>query len=458
MSDDGATRDRVSDFGGFRHRTVTCYVVGYGSRGSGYAEMAVEDPGLLRVTGIAEPSKARREAGAERHSPDYVTETWEDLLERPKLADFVIIATQDSDHAEPAIAFMKRGFHVLVEKPMATTPQDCVRMARTAEENNVLLGVCHVLRYTPYTSMIRQLVKMELGEVRSVNLVEPIGNWHFAHSYVRGNWRNSDESSPLLMAKSCHDVDWLRYIIDQPFKNVVCCGSQFEFTRENKPKGAASRCTDCKVECAYNAVDLYVGKAKERGVNNDTKTHARFPYKAIVDDPNVYLRDIEDAVATGPYGRCVYECDNNQPDVVSAIFTFESAQATLETRALTENICKREVTICCTDGEIRGDMENITVTRFKADGNHETHKFTPKALSRDDTLVSGHWGADWYMLNKWCAAVDWHKDGETHVGVQSGIDQALGVHLAVFAAETARQTGTKINIPAFVEHETKRFS
>lgn len=494
-----STENRIARFGGIEYDgTPSCYVVGAGSRGAGYVGIALEDPDSLSVAGVAEPQLQRREHFAAEHGLSdarYVTEDWSQLLAAPKNADFVIVATLDHDHAAPAIAFMEKGYHVLVEKPMATTIRDCVAMVKAAEANNVMLGVCHVLRYTPYTQKIKQLIEDgEIGDVRTVNLVEPVGNWHFAHSYVRGKWRNTDAAAPVLMAKSCHDIDWLIYVTGAHPIDVLCRGQQLEFIGERKPYAAraATRCVDCNYaeSCPYDAAKVYIERAKETGMNNVSPQRPRFPNAALVNGAAL-LRDIEDAVEFGPYGQCVYECDNNQPDVVSAIFTLgrnadndvvrerarlmekvaqlpeveaehvkdrianlpgcmrpPKVQATFEMRALTEDVCKREVTVCGTNGEIRGDMTEITLAQFKGTSKAlQKTTFTPKALEHDDTLVSGHWGADWYLMNAWCAAVAKNDPSL----ILSGPSETLESHLTVFAAEKARKNTRLVNVRQFIQ-------
>jgi predicted dehydrogenase len=444
------------DFGSDINKDVSFYVIGAGSRGSGYAELALEDS-HVHVMGVAEPKKGRREAFAKQHGLNdarYIKEDWKELLKSGKNADFVLIATLDTQHSEPAIAFMRAGYHVLVEKPMATTPEECLQMVKTAEKFNVMLGVCHVLRYTPYTKTIKQLIDLgTIGKVVSINLVEPVGNWHFAHSYVRGNWRNQQVGAFVLMAKSCHDIDWLRHVTGESFETVMCEGSHNTFVAANKPlaAGDAERCVDCSLQkdCAYSATGIYTERAKLKGVNNETETMARFPYKAIVDKPLVKLVDIEDAVAKGPYGRCVFGgCDNDQPDVVSAIFKMANngPQVTFEMRSNTEDICKREVTICGTFGEIRGDMTTVELCEFRSNGEHVKSRLHPRTLTREDTRLSGHWGADFYMFNAFCAAVSENNPALIYAGPQETYES----HMAVFAAEHARINGVKVNIQDFI--------
>jgi predicted dehydrogenase len=462
----GSHLPRKERLGGFHYAgTPRCYVVGAGSRGGSYARMALEgddeEKRDLEVVGVAEPNGDRRESFAALHGLDseYVCEDWTELLALEKRADFVLVTTLDTQHAAPAIAFMKAGFHVLVEKPLATTVEDCTRMVQTAKECGVMLGVCHVLRYTPYTRAIVDLVRSgAIGKVRTVNLVEPVGNWHFAHSYVRGNWRNQQVAAFVLMAKSCHDIDWIRHVVGLPFRTVLCSGAQLEFTREQKPAaaGSALRCSDCAhaPDCPYDA-SLYTRFGRAMGATEDTPAEMRFPVLAAVGKPEATLTDIEDAVATGNYGRCVYECDNDQPDVVSAIYRLghpdDQVQVTFEMRALTEDICKREVTICGTDGEIRGDMETVRLTKFKSGGVPEHSVIAPKMLASSDTQLSGHWGADWFLMNAWCAAID--KNDPSFI--LSGPDESLESHMAVFASETARLEDRTVDIQQFMqEHST----
>src|SRR4029453_3996453 len=173
----------------------------------------------------------------------------------PRLADAVVIATQDADHVEPAVAFAGLGYHVLLEKPMATSEADCERIVAPAPHAGVMLAVCHVLRYTPYKKALRALLDSgRIGDVVTVEHLEPVGWWHHAHAFVRGNWRREDLSSSMLMAKSCHDIDWPAYVVGRPAVRVSSFGGLYHFGPEHRPSGAADRCLDCAVEsdCPYS--------------------------------------------------------------------------------------------------------------------------------------------------------------------------------------------------------------
>ena len=230
---------------------VSLIVVGAGQRGTGYARWVRRHPDRASVVAVAEPSPARRARLAAEHgiTPENAVTDWTELAGRGRLADAVLICTQDRMHAEPAEAFAALGYHILLEKPMAPDEAGCRRIVAAVEKAGVMLAVGHVMRYTPYTRAVKQIADSgQLGDIMSVQHLEPVGFWHQAHSYVRGNWRRSDLATSMLMAKSCHDLDWLQYILGRAPLRVSSFGSLTHFTAANRPPGAADRCVACPVE------------------------------------------------------------------------------------------------------------------------------------------------------------------------------------------------------------------
>src|SRR5690349_12518075 len=209
-------------------KPVKLLIVGAGSRGTGYAAYALEYPEEARVVAVAEPREFFRKRMAQKHQiePANVVEDWRELAQRPKFADAVVIATPDALHMEPAVAFARKGYDILLEKPLAPDPQSCQRIIEAVQEQDVILAVGHVLRYTSYTQQVKKLLDSGLiGDIVSIQHLEPVGYWHQAHSFVRGNWRNEALSSFMLLAKSCHDIDWLRYLVGRPCVQVSSFGS-----------------------------------------------------------------------------------------------------------------------------------------------------------------------------------------------------------------------------------------
>ncbi|MEE3257877.1 MAG: Gfo/Idh/MocA family oxidoreductase, partial [Candidatus Latescibacterota bacterium] len=222
---------------------ISLLIIGAGSRGSGYAGYATAHPAQVRIVGVAEPRAHYRERLVAEHgiAREKAFADWREAAARDKFADAVIIATQDAMHVEPAEAFAARGYHLLLEKPMAPDEAGCRRIHRAVKEAGVMLAVCHVLRYTAVTQRIKQLIDQgAVGDIVSVQRLEPVGYWHQAHSFVRGNWRNEVESSAMLLAKSCHDVDWLRHIVGMPCVQVSSFGNLKHFRAEQQPEDAAA--------------------------------------------------------------------------------------------------------------------------------------------------------------------------------------------------------------------------
>jgi len=354
-----------------------------------------------------------------------VFKDWKELAAVPKIADAVVITTQDRMHSEPAIAFANKGYHILLEKPMSVTEKECIDIAKAVEKNNVVFAVGHVLRYTPYSRKIKQLIDSgAIGDVVSMQHLEPVGYWHFAHSFVRGNWRRADQSSFTLMAKSCHDIDWMTWMMPTKCVKVSSFGSLKHFKSENKPKGGSSRCMDCAVEsqCAYSAKKIYLERIKQ-GIT-------KWPVAVIAENPTV--ETVTQALLNGPYGRCVYECDNDVVDNQVVTMFFEGGlTATFTMVAFSEEICVRKTKIFGTKGELVGDGETtIKVHDFVAD---KTTVYKPE----DETLetqLSGHGNADYYLMRTFVDAVACNNPSK----IPCDVKETLHSHLVVFAAEKAR--------------------
>ena len=240
-------------------------VIGAGSRGANaYASYALRHPDEVRIVGVAEPDPVRRQRVADLHDLDDARcfATWEDLLARPQLGAGAIVATQDQFHVAPALAAMNAGYDVLLEKPMAHTLEGCVQLVQAAERTGRVLQICHVLRYAPFWRKLHELLEEGvIGEIVTVEHRENVAYWHMAHSFVRGNWRNKALSSPMILAKCCHDLDVLVWNLAQPVERLSSVGSLMHFRPETVGPEIPARCTDgCPIEasCPFSAIGIYV--------------------------------------------------------------------------------------------------------------------------------------------------------------------------------------------------------
>jgi predicted dehydrogenase len=401
-------------------------VVGAGQRGTSYAGWIGRHGDRAQVVAVAEPRAYQRESLARRHGVEHVFTSWQELAAAPRLADVAIVSTQDADHVEPAIALARKGYHLLVEKPLAPTAAECVRLVDAVTEVGVLFAVCHVMRYRPYTRLVKRLVdEGRLGEIMSVQHLEPVGHWHYAHSYVRGNWRRSDQASFMLLAKSGHDIDWLRHIVGRPIERVSSFGSLRHFRRASQPAGAADRCLDCAVEptCPYSAPRLYLGMLRAGRTG--------WPLSVLTDE--VTEDGVTTALRTGPYGRCVYACDNDVVDHQVVAMEFgDGVTATFTMTGFTPHMDRR-TQIFGTHGYLDGNGTTVNLHDFTT-GKEETLT-TP---TEGPDTESGHSGGDAGLMDAFTTAVE--TGDATHI--LSGPAESLESHLAVFAAERARLSGT----------------
>jgi predicted dehydrogenase len=408
---------------------VTLAVVGAGDRGTNYAAWALAKPDRARVVAVAEPHNLRRERFAAGHRVDHVHRDWRDLVAAGRVADAVVIATQDAMHLEPTLAFADLGYHILLEKPIAPSETDCRRIVAAVRRAGVLFAVGHVMRYTRYTRTVKSLVDDgRLGDVISVQHLEPVGFWHYAHSFVRGNWRNQERSTFMLLAKSCHDLDWLGYVVGRPIRRVASFGALTHFTPDNRPDGAADRCLDCAVEagCPYSAKRFYFDRL--RGGRHG------WPLHVVVDEPTEAA--LTAALRDGPYGRCVYTCDNDVVDHQVVALEFDGGlTGTFTMTGFTEGGLHRQTRIFGSHGELVGDGDTIRLYDFRSG--------TAEVIDARGDSDDGHGGGDAGLMDGFVRAVA-TGDGRH---ILSGPDETLRSHLAVFAAERARREGTVVSVP-----------
>ncbi|MBM7785373.1 Gfo/Idh/MocA family protein [Tenggerimyces flavus] len=407
---------------------VTLAVVGAGNRGSVYASWAKAHPDRAKVVAVAEPREYQRTRLAEAHGipPERTFSHWKDLVAGPKVADAVIVATQDKEHVAPALALADLGYHLMIEKPLAPSEQDCRTIIEAVERAGVMLAVCHVLRSTPYTQLLKRVLdEGRIGEIVNVQHLEPVGYWHQAHSYVRGNWRREDQSSPALLAKSCHDIDWLRYVVGAPIEEVSSFGSLKHFKAENAPANSADRCLDCAVEpdCPYSAKRLYL-RAVQSG-------YTGWPLHVVTDD--LTEAGVTKALREGPYGRCVYRCDNDVVDHQVVALRFGGDVAATFTMTAFTQAGHRQTQIFGTHGRVDCDGETVTVHDFRTE---ELDTLTVESSGMD--AASGHGGGDAGLMDAFTRAL---ATGDRR-HILSGPAESLETHLAVFASERARHGRT----------------
>ncbi|HMS28324.1 MAG TPA: Gfo/Idh/MocA family oxidoreductase [Saprospiraceae bacterium] len=414
-------------------KPVTAITLGAGARGNTYGSYATKYPDQLKIVGVAEPIVLRKERYIKKHQIDVdkAFVTWEHVLNRPKFADAIIITMPDHLHYEPCMQALALGYDVLLEKPMAQTEQQCRNILKMVQKTSRIVAVCHVLRYAPYFIKLKNLIHSgAIGELISMQHFEPIEHIHMAHSFVRGNWHDSKATTPIILAKSCHDLDIMRWMINKPSKMVSAFGSLSWFKPENAPPGSTPRCTDgCKIEaeCPYSALSIYLRKRSYTYVFDlpeQQELHADFIHKQL---------------QTTNYGRCVYQMDNDQPDHIVSNVLFENGiTASFNMEAFT-SYHGRRTRIMGSMGDIVGDMKKFSYTDFRTD------KTTEWDVDVDEVGIyknSGHGGGDFNLVADWVQAVAQHKPEL----LSSTIEASIESHIMGFAMEKSRKTKKQILI------------
>ena len=409
---------------------ITAVIGGLGVRGyEVYASYARRNPDKIRIVAVADPDPAKRTAAREAFglAEESCYESMEALLEAPRLGDVAVIATQDRQHVRHAVPAMEKGYHLLLEKPVSPDLQECLSLRGAAHRYQRIVAVAHVLRYTQIFSTVKQLLDANaIGRLIHMDLIENVAYWHFAHSFVRGLWNNSDETSPMILAKCCHDLDIILWLMGQDCRRVSSFGSLMTFMEQNAPEGCTGRCIDgCAIQdsCPYDALKIYL-----TGKQGLEQLHGGWPVTAVVLEPD--REKLMEALRSGPYGRCVYHCNNNVVDhqVVNMEF-MDGVTASLTMCGFTAEVT-REIKIMGTLGEINGDMDRnvITVKRF----GEEEDVIDVTKLTTD---LSGHGGGENRLLRDLFHMVEGVGSANTAL---TSIDKSVQSHIMAFAAERSR--------------------
>jgi predicted dehydrogenase len=466
------------------NKLVTAVLLGAGMRGFHiYGNFAIKNKEKIKFVAVAEPILSRRKSFAKLHDipSNRCYKSWKDLLSEEKLADVAFICTQDQMHTEPSLIALQKGYHVLLEKPMAHKLRDCIEIVQRVEESDKILGVSHVLRYTEFFTTIFDIIKRRLlGEIINISHRENISWYHMAHSFVRGPWANKEQSSPMILAKSCHDFDLLYWMIGSLPKKISSFGNLLHFTIKNAPPGAPEYCLDgCPVKnkCKYYAPRIYIDilpiiqimlKGKSRlfkFLGNLRRNHVKtltllakiFPIfrrlRYWSEWPVYYLytgqeEDYSDEaklriLKTSQYGKCVYHCNNDVVDHQVVNIEFENGVTAnfimhgfSEKEGRTLRIDGTEATLI---GEFHDAYKKIILY------NHLSGEKKIILNQKLSLSTTEHGGGDPKLIEAFLEAI-------SNPNIEQPLTNArecLESHLMAFAANESRLEGTVIDMDEF---------
>lgn len=414
-------------------KPITVAIAGLGGRGKDtYAPMALSRPDLMKIVAIADivPEKVADVAQTYGVPPEGCFSSAEEMLAQPRLADVLFVCTQDRQHVGHAIPALEKGYHILMEKPISPVLSECQRVLQAAKKAQRQVVVCHVLRYTPFFQKIKEVIDSgRIGRVVSVQSLENVVYWHQAHSFVRGNWRREEDTSPMILQKSCHDLDILLWLLGERCARVSSFGSLSYFREENAPAHSAARCRDCQARegCPYDAYKIYLTN-EETGVLHG---HTGWPADIVCMHPTE--AGIRAALEDGPYGRCVYRCDNDVVDHQVVNMELEHGQTIGFTMCAFTKTGGRTLKIMGTHGDIRADMHENFIDVEVYGG--ETEHIDVRTLAAD---LSGHAGGDIRMVEEFLEML---AAGGQPSGTLSTLEASIESHLAALAAEHSRKHG-----------------
>jgi predicted dehydrogenase len=412
-------------------------VIGAGARGQLFASLIAEHAPQAKVVAVAEPREGARRAFAARYGIDDAKAfaDWRLLATEPRFCDAVVISTMDQDHAGPAIACLDKGYAMLLEKPMATTLEECRAIAAAQRRAGTIAAVCHSLRYHAGFARLKELVDQgRIGKVLTIDQLEQVGYWHYAHSYVRGNWGNRSRSTFMLLAKSCHDLDFISYLVGRPCTDVSSFGTLSHFRAEHAPAGSTERCTDgCSIEstCPYSALRLYVAGPLDSWL--------RDPQSGETMPPDAAARTA--LLRASPYGRCVWHADNDVVDHQVVAMSFDGGITATFTMAGVTDALARRIRVHGTEGELEFEEDpylgdHIVLRRF-GDVDRQDFRVAPE--------IGAHGGADRRVVKQWLDAL---RTGDA-TNIITPIEESLRTHTIVFAAEAARLRGSVEHLAAW---------
>ncbi len=446
---------------------IRAILLGAGQRGAdAYGPYALAHPDEIQFVAVAEPDPARRARFAQKHgiAPENQFESWESLLAKEKLGQAALICTQDQMHTEPTLAALRNGYDVLLEKPMAPSEAESRLLVEAAAESGRQLHICHVLRYTSHFQKMKEIIDSGvLGQIVNVSHRENVAWWHMAHSFVRGNWRNTTESAPMILAKCCHDLDILIWLLNDRPETISSVGKLNYYRPENAPPGAPQRCLDgCPASetCRYYAPWIYIEHTplwrslaatgtglRKWAANTQLQTpgiikalstfsadlkqvsaYRGWPSSAVALDPTP--ENLAETLKTSPYGRCVYHCDNDVVDHQVVSMQFEKGASVTLTMHGHSHLEGRSTRIEGTDATLKAEFLHggswITVDEHFS--GKTTHYNTTTSVK------SGHGGGDSGLMAAFVQALQANDESAALTTAKTSLES----HLMAFAAEAAR--------------------
>lgn len=398
-------------------------ILGLGARGKLFATIAKREGIKIAAACDIDDEQRKRAKECFDVAEDKVFDDAEKFFNAGRLADALVISTLDETHYRYAMRAIELGYNILLEKPIALKEKDILDILHASEKKGVKVSVCHVLRYTPFYRKIKEIIDSgAIGRIMNINQTENVGYYHYAHSFVRGNWHNSKETCPMILAKCCHDFDLILWLSGKSCKSLSSFGELTYFKKENAPEDSAANCNDCiyKNTCAYSGIKIYTQYPKWVKVPCGCEEN--------VENAMIQVRDKRTF-----YAKCVFRCDNDVVDHQYVNMELEDGvYANLTMQAFSSRVYRR-TQVCGTLGEINGVLEDDEIMLSVFGEPDKTIK-----IEVNDSL-SQHSGGDRLLFLDFVNLLEGNKSS---AGLTS-LEKSVESHIAAFRAEESRLCGGK---------------
>ena len=417
---------------------IRAVIVGGGHRSDIYAELALKKPEKLRIVGLVDPSPRRTEYLKEKYAipEENCFSSVEALCKREKLGELVINGTMDQLHVPTAIPTLEKGYDLLLEKPLAISREEMDTLCETAKKNERYVHLCHVLRYTDFYSTVKRLIlDGEIGRPISLSMSEHVAYAHMGVSFVRGKWRSKSACfAPMLLAKSCHDLDLMTWLM-QPYRPVAVSsfGSNLQFTKEQKPIGATHRCYD---GCPH--IDTCPYSAKSNYAEHDF--WSVYAFEATEGQALTYEEREKSLKGDNPFGICAWDFDREgNVDHQTVNVSFEGGATATFSMVGGATRAQRSLHLVGTLGEIIGVFEDNRITLRKISPHNEKW-FEEKEIQTLSSSCGAHAGGDMALIESFIDILG----GKEPDYRACDLDSAADAYRVAFAAEVAKNEGRTV--------------
>lgn len=425
-------------------KKIKAIVIGYGDRGSIYADYALADKDRFEIVGVVDPNDFKLQLAKEKFNlqDNQLFSNINDCLKTNPECDLFINATMDQLHYEVMKAVLNKKYNMLTEKPIVGNEKQLLELKSLADKNHCLVFVCHVLRYTPFYSTIKQMIlDGKIGKMISIQMDEHVGIAHYGGSYVRGKWNNEEECmSSFLLAKSCHDIDIMCWLNNSTLpEKVASFGGRYFFIRENAPKGSTETCFDCPLEkaCLYSAIKHYI--------ECNWSSNLTWP-QIKKKSEDITLEDKINFLKTTSYGKCIFKVDDADiTDRQCLIVDFKDGSIGNFNQIGGAPQAGRYIHIVGSLGEIVGNAESGVITYMPANRDSlecEKIKIDVNKQINKQFGTFGHMGGDFQIMK---SVVDYLNGDKSSISITS-LGDSINSHLVVFAADKSRKTNKIIKV------------